>query len=304
MVFDLNQMKDDMVATIKAHMLPEEQSGTIDFGINDSADYYVLQSFKPYSSAYRETTGTPWRSFPIDLSIKKTGSPTGSIEVYLLSDDGGVPSNTICGRTLPPGSLSTSYSNVRFWMDLSDIANPHLGTNKQYWIEINSGHSVDPSNYYSIQRHDVDTGYMMGSASYKTGASGTLSTLAADINFRVSLPTWIYPDYPFDNLSQHSYPRIAVDVLGRPRIDYRWIDAKLSDMRLNIGVTFYSKYPRLLDELISYVDRGIWYERTSISSFRIVRPGNISTVVKPNAYLFVKTVIYQCVHRETASGIT
>lgn len=293
-----------MVATLKSHLLPEEQSGTVNFNINDTEDYYVLQSFKPYSSAYRDTTGTPWRSFPIDLSIKKTGTPAEGIEVYLLSDDGGVPSNTICGRTLPPGSIDTSYSDIRFYMDMSDIANPHLGTNKLYWIEINSGDSVDPSNYYSIQRHDVDTGYMMGSASYKIGAGGTLSTLAADINFRVSLPTWIYPDYPYDNLSHHSYPRIAVDVVGRPRVDYRWIDAKLADFRLNIGITFYSRYPRLLDELISYADRGLWYERVDIPSFRIIRPGNISTVVKPNEYLFVKTVIYQCVHRETASGIT
>ncbi len=293
-----------MVATLKAHMLPEEQSGTIAFDINKTSDYYVLQSFKPYSSAFRDTTGSSWRSFPVDLSIKKTGTPTGSIEVYLLSDNDGTPSSTICGRTLPPTSIDSSYTDIRFFMDLSKTQNPHLGSNKLYWLEINSGHSVDASHYYSIERHSIDTGYLMGSASYKDGAGGGLNTLASDLNFRVSLPTWIYPDYPYESLSQNSYPRIAVDILGRPKIDYRWIDAKVADFKLNIGITFYSKYPRLLDELISYADRSLWYERTNIDSFRIIRPGNISTVVKANEYLFVKTVIYQCLHRELASGIT
>lgn len=303
LVFDMNAIKSDVIVKLKEHLLPEEQSGTTAFDINKTAQYYVVQSFKPYSTAYRESNR---RSFPVEISVKKTGTPTGSIYVYLLTDSSDAPSSTITGRTLPPSSIGTSFADVAFYMDQSDLSEnyQYLGSNTKYWLEISTGQTVDASNYYSIERNDVDTGYLMGSAQYRESTISAWTTLSADLNFRVSMPTWIFSDYPFDTLSIHSYPRIAVDIVGRPRVDQRWINHKLADYILNIGITFYSRYPKELDELISYADRALWYERVSIDSLRIVNPANISTAVSPKDKLFVRTMLYQGIHRESASDIT
>jgi len=302
-VFDLNQVKSDVIVKLKEHLLPEEQSGTTTFDLNRLDQYYVVQSFKPYSTAYREDNR---RSFPIEISIKKTGTPTGSMYVYLLVDSDNTPSSTITGRTLPPGSIGASFVDVAFYMDQSDLKEnyKHLGSKNRYWFEISTGQTIDPSNYYSIERSDVDTGYLMGSGQYRASTTSTWTTLAADLNFRVSMPTWIYPDYPYDNLSIYSYPRIAVDIVGRPRVDQRWISHRLADYILNIGITFYSRYPNELDELISYADRALWYERINIDALRIANPGNISTAVSPKEGIFVRTMLYQGVHRESADEIT
>ncbi len=300
MVFDLNAMKNDIVNKLKADLCPENTIGGTDFDLNKIYDYELAQSFIPFSTAWRSSR----RSFSVDISMKKTGNPSDSIEVWLYDTYNGVPNNAITGRTLPPSSIETSYSDVRFWFDLSDIGKEYyLDTKGTFWFYVQTGGTiVDDSNYYSVERNTVDTEYWMGSLYYRQEGSVTWNALEADMKFSASLPTWVYANYPREDINLFSYPRIAVDVLGRPNVTTRWIDHRLADYTINMGITIYSRYPDELDDLLSYTDRSLWQSRTSMDTFRITRPGKFSSTKEVREGIFTRTMIYQGTYRETATN--
>lgn len=300
MPFSLDEMKTDVVNALKERLCPECTIGTEDFFLNRGTINELVQSFIPFSTAWRQDS---YRSFPVDIRLRKTGAPAGSMYLYLMSDSNGVPANTITGRTLPPSTFDDTWVDRRFWLDLSDIGRePYIGSSTSYWIKLVSGGTGDVDNYYRVQRNTVNTQYWAGEAMYRESGSVSWNTLNADIRFKVSLPTWIYSDYPNDELSIFSYPRIAVDIVGRPRIRQPWIDHKLADYHMNVSVVFYSRYPREMDNMISYADRALFQKRVEMDTFRITTPGQISTAVIPREGLFVRSMLYTGVWRETTAN--
>lgn len=300
-VFDINNMKNDIVNKLKRDLCPQNTIGGTDFNLNENTDYELTQSFLPFSTAWRDNR----RSFSVDISMKKTGSPSDSICVWLYGDNDDTPDTiSITGRTLPPSSFSSSYSDVRFWFDLSDIGREYyLKADSKYWVMIETNGTItDSSNYYSVERDTLDTNYWMGTSKYREDGSVTWSDLDADIVFEASLPTWIYPDYPRDDISLHSYPRIAVDVLGRSDVVERWIDHRLADYNIQMGITYYSRYPNLVDDLLSYSDRSLFQSRTSMDTFRITTPGKFSSLKEPISGVFTRTMIYNGTHREDSTN--
>ena len=289
MVYSLEDIKMDIVKILREDLNAENTSGTIQVDLNKDTLREVAQSIYTFSTVYRETS---WNSFPVEIMIKKTGSPSGSVVLDFCSSKDDLPANTILSSTLPPGSIPTSFSTrSTFWLDLSSLSNKYLGSYTKYFLKIRQTGSVDPSNYYSVARSSVDTGYLWGTA-YTSNDGTTWNTLASDLNFRCSFPTWIYPDYPHERLDIYRFPRIAVDIVGRPRIFERWISAKIAQYELRILLVFYSREADELDALMSYTDRVLFKERTKISSLRILTPSNFTpaTVVRPG--LLARSALY------------
>lgn len=293
-MFDLYQFKQDIVDCLKQNLCPENTIGTLDFQLNSTVNMELAQSFKPFSTVWRENRS----SFEVQIYARKTGNPTGSLCIDLYSSYEGDPSTFMAGTTIPPESISTSYSWIKSWIDLSGISTePYLGSNTEYWLKIYATGTPSTLDYYEI-RYTPEDPYWFGLAKYRESGTITWNTLAADLTFKVSVPTWIYPDFPKDNLSLFSFPRIAVDITGRPRVFQRWIDHRVADYELNLAIIVYSRYPREMDDLLSGADRSLWKDRITIPSFRVLNPGNISSAVVPREGLFARVLTIKGIYRE------
>lgn len=300
--FNLNAIKRSVVDILKSHLCAEETSTVSTFKINEILDQEIAQSFYPYSTAYRDNR----RSFDAQMVIGKVGSPSGSLTLSLMSDYNNSPyrvlaSDVVSGTLVPTDGMAT----VTWDIDLSGMASKRLDSNTRYWLKLNQSSTVDLSNYYTIYQNTVDTGYMMGTGKHRViGGVSTWDNLNADFNFRASMPNWIYPDYPYDSLSDFSFPRISVDILARNRVQERWICINKAEYFLTLAATIYSKYPEELDDLVSYTDRILWFERLNVSNIVDMHPGVISQITQPRAQLFVKSVTYEArfiMHNEEIS---
>ena len=274
MVFSLEDLKMEIANILRDGLAVKNTSGDISIDLNKDTLTEVAQSFYSFSTAYREGN---WNSFPVDIMVKKVGSPKGSLAIALMSSSDDLPSGTIISATLPPSSIPSTYSErTKYWINLSKLNTPNIGSYTKYFFKIFQTGTVDSDNYYSIARDSLDSGYLFGSA-YQRLDSGSWSALSSDINFEASFPTWIYPDYPDDKLELFKYPRVAVDISDRTA-KQPYISHLLSDYDLKIMITIYSRQPSELDALVSNIDRILFKERTSISSFSALNPSNFSNV--------------------------
>jgi len=80
----------------------------------------------------------------ISLYLKKTGSPS-DLTVYILADNGGVPSKSVVGSTtLSANGVSASYG----WVDASFSTPPGLVGGLTYWLAVDAGSSS--TKYWTI----------------------------------------------------------------------------------------------------------------------------------------------------------
>jgi len=100
----------------------------------------------------------------VDLSIKKIGTPSGTLRVGVFADSSGVPGSQVgtWSSTVASGAITGSYATVTF-SGLS--AARTSGTT--YWLVVESG-STDGSNYYQL-----DAGGSYGSG---TTVDGTVAS--------------------------------------------------------------------------------------------------------------------------------
>lgn len=298
MTIDVYGIKENIVDLIKRYVSPENvyQSDT-PIELNKQTSKDIAQSFIPYSTVYR---GVDKSTFNVYLNLRRIGDPSDPVIVHLCSDQNDRPSNTIVSSSIPVSLIPSVFSYVPCKMDLSKAGTEYyLGSNTKYWLKIESTPS-DPYNFIELSKDSIDTNYRMGKGSWKYPTDYGWYDLGADINFRVSVPSWVYPDYPYSNLSVHSFPRIAVDIVGRPRISERWIDHRISEQLFDIAIIIYSRYPKELDDIISLVDQAMWKERLNVPNIKILTPRDLSSSLTPREGLFVRTLIYQATVIEKA----
>lgn len=103
----------------------------------------------------------------MDLWLKRTGSPTGSLSVTLEYDNGGSPSGSILIDT---GVISASSINTTYgWQSFNPTSSCTINASTNYWVVLNtSASSADSSNYISL-----------GASSPSTYADGNLITYSS-----------------------------------------------------------------------------------------------------------------------------
>jgi len=292
--FDIEEVKTEIRDTIRDNIMPKNTFALEEFDLSDGTDNYeVAQSFIPYSSvlgthnSYSET---------ISLVLKKYGSPTEGLSVYLESSSDDLPSGTsIAVGSIAPDDVSTVSTTVGVTMSIKET----LGTKTEYWIRVVPNESASTVNYYSILRDTVDINYLRGSG-YSRTVSGTWSTFSKDIYFEFITPNWIFGNYPHQQLSLWSYPRVAVDVISRPRVIQRYINHKISEYRITSAITVYSRYPDETNKIISDIDKKLFRERINISGIQILNPGDITPIAPYRNKLFVRALRFELVKRVTA----
>lgn len=117
----------------------------------------------------------------LSFYIRKVGSPANAT-VYILANNGGVPSKTVIGTgTLSASSVTTSAA----WVDVSFATPPALADNVTYWIVIDASASATK---YWITGSQTNSGYGngVGMTSADWSASSPVWTTASrDFDFKV-----------------------------------------------------------------------------------------------------------------------
>jgi len=286
---DLNVLKTNIRDELRDRIMPKNTYALEEFDLSDGVDNFeIAQSFIPYSSILGTLHSY---SGSISLVLKKYASPVNGLSVYLESSSNDLPSGTsLCVGTIPPASIGTSATTYDVGITLKET----LGTRTEYWIRVVPDCTVSATNYYSIYRDTVDTNYWRGSSSTRD-VGGTWGATTKDMYFDFKTPNWIWGNYPHERLSLWSYPRIAVDFIGRPIAEQKYLDHRLSRYHLTSAITVYSRYPDEVDDIISDVDRALFRSRISLSSFEILNPGNFTPITPYRTKLFVKSIRYDAI---------
>jgi hypothetical protein len=295
MPLDFRDLKMTITNTLRARLYPECLKGDIETTLSTTINTSVAQSFIPFSKCYSKRSPYSY-TIPVAIKLKKYGTPDDGVKVSLQSSSDGLPSGIELGSaTIPASSVSTSLSTVSTNIAISDI----LGSKTEYWLVVDPLNTPSTINYYSLARNSVDTDYWMGTA-YSKENGGTWSALNMDIYFDIGVKNWIYPSYPREDLSLANYPRIAVDIIGKPRVVQKWIDRKLAEYYLTLAITAYSQYPDELDDIISYVERTLWSSRVSIDNVKRLDPADITPTIVVTERLYSKAARYSLIYRMVA----
>ena len=284
MSFSLNSLKNTIRNELRDHLYSRCLYGTVETAMStisagSTINVSYAESITPYSKCYSKTSPYSY-TIPVTFKARKYGSPDAGIVVSLQTDSSGQPSgSTLASSSIPAASIPTSLSTVSTSLKISSM----LGSKTPYWLVFEPKNTASTIDYFSIGRDSVDTHYLVGTACSKEEGS-TWSPLNSDLYFNFGVKGWIYSEYPREDLSLHSYPRVAVDIVDRPRVDSRWIDRSYSEYILQGAIVVYSLYQDELDDLISLCDRVLFSSRTNLSNIRILDPGRFTpiTVVDEN----------------------
>jgi len=278
MPFNLNSLKNIIRDELRDHLYSRCLYGTVEAGMStisagSTINVSFAESITPYSKCYSKASPYSY-TIPVTFKARKYGSPDTGIVVSLQTDSNGQPSgSTLASSSIPAASIPTSLSTVSTSLKISSM----LGSKTSYWLVFEPKNTASTVDYFSIGRDSVDTHYLVGTA-YNKEEGGTWSPLNVDLYFNFAVRGWIYSEYPRMDLSLHNYPRIAVDIVDRPRVDSRWIDRSYSEYILQGAIVVYSLYQDELDDLISLCDRVLFSSRTSLSNIRILDPGRFTPI--------------------------
>jgi hypothetical protein len=254
--------------------LGEEETVSLDGTVSK-----LSQTFIPYSTVYREDSKT----MEVSFKGKRFGSP-GDLKLELYEG-----SKKLVEKTLPSSSIGTDFAWIPFALDLSLIPDKYLSSNSEHSLILSST-GLSSTNYYVFKRDSVDTNYLRGTGKY---FDTEWRSLGADLTFKVQIPQWIFPAYPRVDLERHLYPRVAVDIVGKPRISERWITDKAMEEFYSIGITVYSRFPDELDKIVSDVNHVLFVNRTKIPQIQLISPQSLSQVTVPLPGLFSRTALYR-----------
>lgn len=140
-----------------------------------SGNTYIAQTFT-YPTNTTALFGRYLGSF--DVGLKKTGSPTGTVNAYLYTNNAGAPGTLVATSAfvLDSSLLTTSYQQVRFWFN----SRTQLSFSTQYWIVLKYTGTIDGSNYVNLQR------YTAGTAGQKSTDGSSWSATSNAHGFKVN----------------------------------------------------------------------------------------------------------------------
>jgi len=241
---------------------------------------------------------TPY-TFSLEASFraKKYGTPLQGIVLSLQTDSSGVPSGTtISSSSIAPSAIPSSLDVITSTLGLRDM----LGSNTRYWMVLESKNTLSATNYYAVARDSLDSHYWSGTG-YSREDSSTWGTLGTDLYFGVGVPKFIYTSHPRSDLSLYGYPRVGVEITGRPRFLYRWISKSMAEEKLTCVVSVYSRYPDQLNDLVSLVNRALFVENTTLSNIEVITPGAISPEGTVRENIFRRDISFELKVRTNAT---
>jgi len=128
-----------------------------------------------------------------DVTLKKVGSPTGTVTAFIYTNSAGAPDNLVATSsfTLTSSMLTGSYQNVRFWFR----SRTQLSYSTQYWIVLRYNGTINGSDYLQLQGYNAGTAIQVSTNGIAWGAgAGAAVFNVRQINLSIVNPK-IYNNY-------------------------------------------------------------------------------------------------------------
>ena len=154
-------------------------------------------------------------------------------------------------------------------------------------INYNAENLVSTRDSSIVVTGDVSAGndYYIGKDSTSTYLFSGNNTFA--LAFTIGVQDFVYKSYPASEISNNRFPIIAIDIVGRPKIEDKYLNSGSGAWFYTmIRADIYSKYTQELDRLAHAIDRGIFRNSRSFGALGYLTPGIISeiTYVRPEVY--------------------
>lgn len=295
MVYSMNDIKNEVRDLLREYLYPSCRDVSTELVLSDgTTNIQVAQSFRPFCKF--ASTIVPYKvTIPVGVYVGKYGTPDSDLIVSIQSSTDGEPSgNTIGSYTIDVSDIPSGSIDL---VDCSIKTSSMLGSNTEYFVVVESSCTPSTIDYYVVGTSTDDV-YMIGSLSYYK--NGTWNTSDVDMGFYVTPINWIHSDYPRDDIGRYSFPRIAVDVTSR-RATQRLITASIIDYYIDLIVVGYSLIPQELDDILSYVDRILFKNRTLLEGIYLLTPGDLSSTEVIRDYLFSRSIRYTLWYRMTST---
>lgn len=156
---------------------------------SDGLDVYYPPGFQTYDYALRDAvartqisqgfkSNTSAAVKKVRLWLKKTGSPTGNINIEIQTDSSGVPSGTaVTNGTSANLDIATKITTTYAWVTFTFATQPTLTAGTQYHLVFQGDNTINGTAYVQWGADDYDVVYPDGSMSaYDAttwGANGT-----------------------------------------------------------------------------------------------------------------------------------
>ena len=125
-------------------------------------------------------TNANWTVGAVSVRLRRVGSPTDGVTLYLRNSASALPGGTLEAVTVAASEIGEEMSNVVFAFSNSQTIN--YGSN--YFISLLRSGANDLANYYELEVSEA-AGYGRGSLLLYTGAAWVARAVAASLNFRV-----------------------------------------------------------------------------------------------------------------------
>jgi len=126
-------------------------------------------------------TGSAWTVDAIEIPIRRVNSPSDSIRLLFMADNGGTPGTVLETVDIAGTDVSDQAGNTELFK-LSNTRTFQPGV--YFWIHLQRTGAHDPGNYYVVEV-DEDQGYTRGNLLVWDGTGWIARTPQADLIFRM-----------------------------------------------------------------------------------------------------------------------
>lgn len=128
-----------------------------------------------------------------DVTLKKVGSPTGTVTAFIYTNSAGAPNTLVATSsfTLTSSMLTGAYQQVRFWFR----SRTQLSYSTQYWVVLRYNGTVNGVDYIQAQGYNAGTAIQVSTNGIAWGAgAGAAVFTVRQINLSITNPK-IYRNY-------------------------------------------------------------------------------------------------------------
>jgi len=293
--FGLNWIKDTVRDAIRSRLMPEYTDATVSYDLvtDSTLNIDVAQKFMPFSTGLTSSNiNDP--NVVVSVRLSKSGTPDQGVVISLIQGEDEYPStSTLSSYSIPVDDIPTSMEVVSCTLSL-----PEYGfiPKNEYWLKISPQCTPSTADYFTVYTDEDGSGYWLGDCLGST-ISGSWDVFVGDIYFVVDVPDFIHSAYPREELRRYSFPRLIIDVTGRPRTRQPYLDHRLMVYEINLSLIAQATYPDLVDTLLSYADRALFEVRTTTDNIELITPRRIFVPRIESRNLYSRIEEFEIVYR-------
>jgi len=253
----LEDIKLEIIDLLRNSLMPRQLKTEVLERLNDETTTYTFyQTFIPFVRVFSR----------MEVALKKTGSPTGSVFLAILDKD----DNLLVEEEFLPAEIGDGFIG----RDITLEEEPTL----TYTLRVRTDQAPSATDYYEVYTSTEDE-YLVG----KLKKDAT--SLEKDLSFKIEVEDFIYPIYPEAEFKLTELPRVWVDVFTQ-LFEERFLGGTIAEERIRIVVDLIASHTREMDVLDDWLRRMMFYKRFDVTNLQYIAPVRASPLTSRDSVLF------------------